>query len=582
MSLIQRAKSQWAQLSWAPLFALFISFLVIYPIVELIRPPISNFWELLQEAIEMPRLGAILWRTTWLACGSMTLATLIALVLAWCRSNLFGRWGATAQIVAMVPLVIPPLAGVTGWAFLFSPNVGYLNVALRELPFFTDIMEGPFDVYTLPWIIGITAIYLIPYAFVFIQAGLANIDPRLEDAARTSGSSWWGVQCRIVLPLLRPSLIYGGSVVALLALGQFTAPLLLGRSKGIDVITTQLYRLTGTTPTNFPLAELIALPVLLLALVGVVVQRKLLGNQNRFSMASKGIGRGRSQNRWLLLPIALYCFLLVIPPLIGLLLVAGTPFWGAPIGTSWEWTAFTEVFSSQLMKQAIFNSLQYSLIATCICIVICLCTALVTLRTTGRVKVILDFVINLPIAIPAILFGMGVFVTYALGPITLWFKSVTGYPLYGSGIIIILSYVILVLPHGTRLVMSGMTQIDPKLETAAMVFGSSQTGSVIRILVPLLRRNLVGSAMLMFILCSHEFAASVLLIGPETQVMSTVLYGQWDTGTYPQVAALALIMVAIALVGLAVIAVFDGDRIGYRRKGSIAKFFSRRQSVELS
>mgnify|MGYP007014896410 CR=1 FL=1 len=41
-----------------------------------------------------------------------------------------------------------------------------------------------------------------------------------------------------------------GGVVALLALGQFTAPLLLGRTKGIDVITTQLYRLTGAPPAN--------------------------------------------------------------------------------------------------------------------------------------------------------------------------------------------------------------------------------------------------------------------------------------------------------------------------------------------
>ena len=124
-----------------------------------------------------------------------------------------------------------------------------------------------------------------------------------------------------------------------------------------------------------------------------------------------------------------------------------------------------------------------------------------------------------------------------------------GIRLYGSSALIVLAYIILVLPHGTRLIMSGIAQINPQLEAAARVFGSTLPGAVIRILVPLLRRNMASAAMLMFILLSHEFAASSLLFGPNTQVLSTLLYGQWDTGTYPRVAALALVMVAIALAG---------------------------------
>ena len=63
----------------------------------------------------------------------------------------------------------------------------------------------------------------------------------------------------------------------------------------------------------------------------------------------------------------------------------------------------------------------------------------------------------------------------------------------------------------------------------------------------------------MFILLSHEFAASALLFGPNTQVLSTLLYGQWDTGTYPGVAALSLVMCAIAVAGIALIGLFDMD-----------------------
>jgi iron(III) transport system permease protein len=562
------------------LLVLVVSILILYPLFEVLRQPLGRMPELSREAADVPRLGQILFRTVMLALGSMVLATLIAMVLAWCRANLAGRLGALAQIVAMVPLVIPPLAGVTGWTFLLSPRVGYLNQMLRSLPFLDHLDQGPFDIYTLPWIVIVTGIYLIPYAFIFIQAGLANIDPRLEDAARNAGSNWWGVQRRIVLPLLRPSLVYGGGVVALLALGQFTAALLLGRTKGIDVITTLLYRLTGSPPPNYPLATFIALPLLLLALAGIWAQRYALRGGTRFIMVGKGVGRGRSHNSLLLIPVFLYSFFLVIPPLIGLTIVALSPYWGGSLSPDdLTLMAFAEVFENPNSSQAIYNSLKLSIIATAGSLVLSLCAALVVLRTNGFAQRAIDYMINVPLAVPAILFGMGIFLSFALGPATLLIRDWFGVALYGSNTVLVLAYVVLTLPHGTRLIMSGIAQINPQLEAAARVFGSTALGTVLRILVPLLRRNLVSAAMLMFILSSHEFAASALLVGPNTQVMSTVLYGQWDTGTYPTVAALALVMVAIATVGLAAIVMFDRSDV-QKTRGRFATLFARRGTRE--
>lgn len=542
-----------------------VSLLVLYPLFELMRQPFGDLPKVWQQAILLPSLGRIMLNTVILAVGSMVLAVLIAMVLAWCRSNMTGKAGAAAQVISILPLVVPPLAGVIGWAFLLSPSVGYLNVLLRKLPLLDTLESGPFDIYSLSWIVIITGIYLIPYAFVFLQAGLANIDPRLEDAARSSGSGWWGTQFRIVIPLLRPAILYGGGVVALLALGQFTAPLLLGRTKGIDVITTQLYRLTGAPPANYPLAAFIALPIVLLALAGVAGQRWALKGGLRFVMTGKGAAGARGHNALLMLPIILYSFLLVIPPIVGLVIVALLPFWGAPLTVeSVSLAAFVEVLDSQAAMAAVWNSIKYSAIATVCCLLLSLMAAFVALRTRGTAKSIIDYVVNVPLAVPAILFGMAIFISFALGPMMMFLRQEFGIRLYGSSALIILAYVILVLPHGTRMVMSGIAQINPQLESAARIAGSTLAGAVMRIMVPLLRRNLASAAMLMFILLSHEFAASSLLFGPNTQVLSTLLYGQWDTGTYPRVAALALVMVAIAVAGISLIALMDNDRDSWR------------------
>lgn len=549
------------------LFVLGVAALVLYPLLELIRQPLGDIPGLWREALDEPGLADSLLNTVLLAAGSMAMAVTVAMVLAWCRAGLSGRAGAVAQVVAVLPLVIPPLAGVTGWAFLLSPRVGYLNLALRELPGLDRLESGPFDAYTLPWIVIITGIYLVPYAFVFIQAGLSHIDPRLEDAARSAGSGWWGAQFRVVLPLLRPALVYGGIVVALLALGQFTAPLLLGRSQGIDVLTTQLYLLTAAPPPNYPLAMFISLPILFIALAGVAAQRRALGDSFRFVAAGKGAARHRGSNTLLLLPVILYCFVLVVPPLVSLVLVAISPYWGAPLeATKVSLNAFREVLADPISLQAIWNAVRYSAVATIACLALSLGAALVALRTTGAPRRVIDYVVNTPIAVPALLFGMGILIAIGLGPLNRFMRNWFGIPLYGSGSVIVLAYVVLLLPHGTRLLMSGLAQINPQLEAAARIFGSTATGTVFRILMPLLRRNLVSAAMLMFVLASHEFAASSLLAGPDTQVMSTVLYGQWDTGTYPRVAALALVMVAIAVLGLSVIVLFDrpSERRGRR------------------
>ena len=48
-------------------------------------------------------------------------------------------------------------------------------------------------------------------------------------------------------------------------------------------------------------------------------------------------------------------------------------------------------------------------------------------------------------------------------------------------------------------------------------------------------------------------------------MLSTLLYGQWDSGTYPGVAALALVMILIAVAGIALIAILDTDHTPFWR-----------------
>ena len=74
-------------------------------------------------------------------------------------------------------------------------------------------------------------------------------------AARVNGAGRVRTLFEITIPLLRPVFVYATLVCLLLALGQFSGPLMLGRRENIDVVTTEMYLLTREFPVNYPLGR---------------------------------------------------------------------------------------------------------------------------------------------------------------------------------------------------------------------------------------------------------------------------------------------------------------------------------------
>ncbi len=85
----------------------------------------------------------------------------------------------------------------------------------------------------------------------------------------------------------------------------------------------------------------------------------------------------------------------------------------------------------------------------------------------------------------------------------------------------------------------------------------------LNVVLPLLRPTIGAAGALMFVLLTHEFAASLLVRSPTTQVMGTVLFDYYTNGSYPLVAAIALLMTFITACGVLVALIFGGtDALG--------------------
>src|SRR5262249_37758190 len=147
-----------AQLALAGLCAV-LGYLVLAPLVSLQLRAFSHGAQGYREGFTADRIGRTILDTAGLAVGSMAIALVLGTLLAWAASGL-PRRARFLRIFPILPLVLPAVAAVVGWAFLLSPRPGYLNAALRLLPFWSGDTQGPFNVYSIEWIVLITGFSL--------------------------------------------------------------------------------------------------------------------------------------------------------------------------------------------------------------------------------------------------------------------------------------------------------------------------------------------------------------------------------------------------------------------------------------
>ncbi len=508
--------------------------------------------------------GRTLLTTLYLGIGSVAIAMTMGTILAWAAQHLDGRlrW---LSVAPMVPIMMPALAVVTGWSFLLSPRIGYGNRLLRNLPWWNHLETGPIDIYSQTWIIIITGTLLISFVYLFVLTALRGIDAGLIEAAQVGGASTWRIFLRVQLPLLRPALVHSSALVLLLGLGQFTAPLLLGRNSNVNVLTTEMYRSTQSYPIDYALGAAYGSPLILIGVVLIWLQRRSLADSTRFqSIGTKGHRTGTRQARWPIVIVVLYLIVMIVLPVLALANVALQGFYSGEIVAPSDMTLenVRTVMGDADTQSALRNTIVYSLVATFILLPFSylIATGLTIGRRVPRVlRWLLDVFTSVPLVMPGVLFGAGILFAYTTGPIQL----------YGTAAALVLAYVTLMIPHATRLISSGLTSAGSSLADAGRVHGGSALRVHARIVMPLVRPSLAGAAAITLAIVTHEFGASVMVRSVRTEVMGTLLLRYWSLGSYPAVAVTALLMCVLTTVMVSLALAFGTRRRPGKRKPTL-------------
>jgi len=513
---------------------------------------LGNYRNVLLDTAFGPLLGS----TMGAALAGTMGAAGIGAGLAWLaiRTDVPGR--RALDVVAVMPLFVPPLIGAFAWDILASPRSGILNIVLRST-------GAPFtlNIYSFAGIGFAYAIYYAPYVYLFVSAALRNMDATLEEAAAMSGAGRLLVLWHITLPLVAPALLASSLLVFVLLVELFAIPAVLGEPGNLHFIAVRIWDLIGFTPPKVNEASALGVLMLLMTVALVLIQHKVSSRRAVVTVSGKGqrvrpVTLGAA--RWPLAALGFgYLLLVVVLPTVALLFIAlrRNIFFssiGAILDTSQlSFEQFGVAFGDPVVVGTLWNSLAVSTATMLLGGGLYFIVSYIVHRTRLPGRRALDIVTVLPVAIPGIIIGLGYLWSWISVPVGL----------YGTLWIIILAYVSQFAPQATRAIAGSLVQIHPELEESSRLCGAGFLTTLRLIVAPLARPGIVSAMILLFVLSFRELATALFLYTTGTQLFSLAMFDFWQRGSTGLVAAMALVQCCILLVFVLLGQVFQGDRV---------------------
>ena len=526
--------------------ALLLVFLMVLPLGAIFRASLWDetgltFNRYLEVFTNQQFLKAI-WNTLIISTSVGVLAVIIGALLAWLVTRTDLPWKKPIRALVMASFVTPPFLGAFAWTLLAGPNAGALNKFYRAV---TGSEEALFNIFTMPGLIFVMALYSFPFVFSMIANVCELISSDLEDAAEILGANKWSTAWTVTLPLALPALI-GGFILAFLhSLSLFGAPAILGLPAGLHTITTQIWTLFQYPP-RLDMAAAFSVPLLLATMVLIVAQKKILGRKGYSTVGGKGGQKRLIGLGWGRIPVLLLVFgilsLSVFLPYWILLKAALSKAWALPL----TWDNFTlhnlsfTFFEYGDTQRAIYNTFKLGLITATIGTLLATLIAYITNRNLFRGARYLSFFALAPLVIPGIVLAVGLFIAYTRPPLLL----------YGTIWILFVAFLTKEMPIGFSQAESTFKSIHPELEDASRIIGANRLTTLKDVTAPLARSGLIAAWSFIFIGVIRELSAAILLFAPQSKVVSVVIFDLKEEG---QIGVIAVLGILLLVVSFAVI-----------------------------
>ena len=442
-----------------------------------------------------------------LACATTSLAVLVALPLAFVSDRFLFPGKSLLGSLVLIPMILPPFVGAIGIKQLFG-QYGALNALLINIGIAPESWAFDWFATNRFWgIAAVQALSLYPIIYLNAVAALANIDPAMEEAAQNLGCTGFRRFFKITLPLIKPGLFAGGTIVFIWSFTELGVPLIFDYPRVTSVQIFYGLKDIGGNPFPYTLVA-----VMLASTVALYTIGKGLFGRHSYAMMAKATSSGGARalspgRRWLCTALFAGVTLIAILPHLGVVLVAFSSEWYRTVlPADFTLENFQIALGHDLTVPAIANSLKFASISTLIDVVLGIAIAYVVVRSKIAGRQVLDFLAMLPLAVPGIVLAFGYLAMSQEGR---FFSFIN--PVENPTVLLIIAYSVRRLPYVVRSAAAGFQQTSETLEEAAQNLGAPPLRATFKITLPLITANLIAGGLLAFAFAMLEVSDSLIL-----------------------------------------------------------------------
>jgi iron(III) transport system permease protein len=494
--------------------------------------PASEVWQHLLETV----LKDYIINSVLLMLGVTVGSLLIGVSTAWLTSLCDFPGRRLFEWALLLPLAMPAYIIAYTYTGIFD-FAGPVQTTLREW------FNWGYRDYWFPQIrsrggaIFMFSFVLYPYIYLLARAAFLEQSVAVLEVSRSLGNGAWRTFFQVALPLARPAIIAGLSLVLMETLADYGTV----QYFGISTFTTGIFR------TWFGLDDVSAaaqLSVWLMCFVFALIlleqwsRRQARYHHNRHGELPRYVLRGKR---------AVAAFLACLMPLLlGFLLPAGQLFvWAVQTGA--------EMLDRQFVSLA-FNSVMLAMVTAILATILALLMAYgKRLRSTFFIRSAVRLV-GMGYAIPGTVIAVGVMIPFAWldNSLDAWFRShfnfSSGLLFSGTLFVLIFAYLVRFLAVSLQTVDAGLLKIKPSLEEAARCLGSSPTGVLARIHIPMLRGSLLTAILLVFVDVMKELPATLILRPFNFNTLAVRAFELASDERLADSASAALVIVAVGII----------------------------------
>jgi iron(III) transport system permease protein len=471
----------------------------------------AYFWAVFKDPLLLAALG----HSLLIAIAVTAACTLLSVPLALLGRRYDFRGKSLVNGLLLVPLILPPFVGAIGMRQILG-RYGVLTALAQHAGIVGQ--NVPIDWFGSARIIGVILVEtlsLYPILYLNVSAALANLDPAMEQAAANLGASRWTTFRRITLPLMRPGLFAGGTIVLIWSFTELGTPLMFDY---YSVAPVQIFAQIGqinTTPIPYALTVVMLLGSAALYIVGkFVLGRKLDATVTKASVQSTARKLGWFSSIPVVIPFLLVIGLALLPH-IGVVLtsIAGVGTWyDSVVPRVFTAHNYSAALSSDVTLPSVARSIEYASMSTVLDIALGLTIAFLIVRSRlpGLVKQTVDSLAMLPLAVPGLVMAFGYLAISSR--LQLKFPRVHLLDVHENPtFILVVAYAMRRLPYVVRSAVAGLEQTPVDLELAARNLGAGASRTLRRITLPLISANLLAGALLAFAFAMLEVSDSLIL-----------------------------------------------------------------------